>query len=347
MNKTNIEVMKDGAMWIAGPCSAESEEQVMGVARGLKEMGVDVFRAGVWKPRTDPRSFQGMGEKALPWLRRVKEEMGMEIATEVATAQHVELALKYGVNVLWIGARTSGDPFAVQEIAEAMRGWKGRVMVKNPMNEDVGLWIGALERLKAVGIERIDAIHRGFYRGEGGRYRNEPLWHVALELRRRIDGVGMICDPSHMGGRRELIEPLSLKAMDLGYDGLMIEVHENAKMALSDKEQQIGLKDIRRIMEKVETRRERREECWLDGLRMEIEAIDEGILRGLGRRMEIVERIGEGKRRRGMEVMQRERFEELVERHMERGRELGLEDEFVRKVWEVVHEEAVRRQGKK
>lgn len=210
---------------IAGPCSAETEEQVITTAAALKEGGVNIFRAGVWKPRTRPGGFEGCGVKALPWLRRVKEELGMAITTEVATPDHVKAALDYGVDILWVGARTTSDPFAVQALAESLEGVDIPVMVKNPVSPDIDLWIGAMQRINRAGIKHIAAVHRGFYHSDHKLYRNPPMWNVPIELRRRIPELQIICDPSHIGGRRDLIAPLSQYAMDLGFDGLIIESH--------------------------------------------------------------------------------------------------------------------------
>ena len=228
-----------GPYIIAGPCSAESEEQVMTTARQLAEKGCHMFRAGVWKPRTKPGGFEGHGEPALKWLKQVKEETGMLIGTEVATPEHVQLAMNYGVDILWIGARTTASPFAMQEIADALNGVDIPVLVKNPVNPDIELWIGGMERLNQAGIKRLAAIHRGFSSSDKKIYRNMPLWHIPIEMRRRIPDLPIICDPSHMGGKRELIAPLCQQAMDLGFDGLIVESHCNPDKAWSDAAQQV------------------------------------------------------------------------------------------------------------
>ena len=221
----NLPGSDDRPFVIAGPCSAETEEQVMTTARQLASHGFRMFRAGVWKPRTKPGGFEGNGETALPWLKRVKEETGMLISTEVATPEHVELALKYDVDILWIGARTSANPFAMQAIADSLKGVDIPVFVKNPVNPDLELWIGAMERINQAGVKRLAAIHRGFSSYEKKIYRNLPMWQIPIELRRRMPDLPVICDPSHIGGRRELIAPLCQQAMDLGFDGLMVESH--------------------------------------------------------------------------------------------------------------------------
>jgi chorismate mutase len=224
----------DRPIIISGPCSAESEEQVMETARQLKAQGVQIFRAGIWKPRTRPGAFEGLGVVALPWMKRVKEELGMYVGTEVANAEHVRAALEYGIDVLWIGARTTVNPFAVQEIADALEGVDVPVMVKNPVNPDVDLWLGAIERINRAGIKRIAAIHRGFGVYGKSLYRNDPQWHLPVELRRKLRDMPLFCDPSHIGGKRELIGPISQQALDLNFDGLMIESHRDPSCAMSD-----------------------------------------------------------------------------------------------------------------
>ena len=296
---------------IAGPCSAETEEQVMTTARELAMKGCHNFRAGVWKPRTKPGGFEGHGEPALVWLKQVKDDTKMLVSTEVATPEHVELCLKYGIDILWIGARTSANPFAMQAIADSLKGVDVPVFVKNPVNPDLELWIGALERLNQAGIKRLGAIHRGFSSYEQKIYRNAPMWQIPIELRRRIPELPIISDPSHIGGRRELIAPLCQQAMDLGFDGLIIESHCDPDKAWSDAKQQVT-PDVLDYM--------------------------------LAKRMKVCREIGQYKKEHNMTVLQANRYNEILNKRGAQGALCGMDPEFVAHVFENIHEESVRQQ---
>ena len=329
---------------IAGPCSAESEEQVMDTARRLAAYGIKIFRAGIWKPRTKPGGFEGIGKEGLPWLRRVKDELGMLTTTEVATPNHVELALEAGIDILWIGARTMANPFAVQEIADALKGLDVPVFCKNPVNPDLELWIGGLERINQAGIERMAVIHRGFSTYEKRLYRNLPMWHVPIELRRHIPNLPIFCDPSHIGGRRELIAPLSQQAMDLGFDGLMIESHCNPDCAWSDAKQQVTPDVLDFILDKLVIRQSIQTSESLEMLRKEIDKLDNDLLELLARRMKISREIGTYKKEHSMTVVQTRRYSEILSKRGAQGALCGMSNDFVKNVFEAIHEESVRQQ---
>ncbi len=329
---------------IAGPCSAETEEQVMDAATQLAAKGVKIFRAGIWKPRTKPGGFEGIGAKGLQWLKRVKKETGMYVTTEVATKDHVFEALKAGVDILWIGARTSVNPFAVQEIADALKGVDIPVLVKNPVNPDLELWIGAFERLYGAGLRRLGAIHRGFSAYDKKIYRNLPLWHIPIELRRRMPELPIFCDPSHIGGKRELIAPLSQQAMDLSFDGLMIESHPNPDSAWSDASQQITPDVLDYVVNLLVIRNETQTTENLAELRRQIDGIDEQLLELLTKRMRISREIGVYKKEHNMPILQSPRYSEILEKRSDMGETMGLSTEFVREILKEIHEESVRQQ---
>lgn len=329
---------------IAGPCSAESEEQVMTTAKGLAASGVRIFRAGVWKPRTKPGCFEGHGTIALPWLKKVKETTGMMTATEVATPEHVEAALKANVDIFWIGARTTANPFAVQAIADAMRGTDIPVLIKNPINPDLELWIGAIERLNGAGINRIGAIHRGFSSYNKKAYRYEPMWSIPIELRRRIPDIKMICDPSHMGGQQKFIADLSQKAMDFGMDGLMVEAHCNPEQALSDARQQVTPDSLSAILQSLIIRNETTATENMIFLRKQIDEIDSQIIDVIAKRMEVCREIGHYKKENGMTVLHSSRYSEIIDDREQHGESLGVDKECVKKIFELLHEESVRQQ---
>ena len=329
---------------IAGPCSAETEEQVMATARQLAEKGFKIFRAGVWKPRTKPGGFEGMGETALPWLQRVKEETGMLIATEVAMPKHVEASLKAGVDLLWVGARTTANPFAMQELADSLKGVDIPVLVKNPVNPDIELWIGALQRINGAGITRLGAIHRGFSSIDQKIYRNAPMWHIPIELHRRFPNLPLICDPSHIGGKRELIAPLSQQAMDLGFDGLIIEAHCSPDCAWSDKAQQVTPEALAYIIRNLVIRDESITTESLTELRSQIDKLDDQLLELLSRRMRVSRDIGQYKKEHNMPVLQTQRYEELLARRAGQAGQMGMDREFMRTVLQAIHEESIRQQ---
>ncbi|MCC8172420.1 MAG: bifunctional 3-deoxy-7-phosphoheptulonate synthase/chorismate mutase type II [Parabacteroides sp.] len=329
---------------IAGPCSAESEEQVMDTAKQLASRGVKMFRAGIWKPRTKPGGFEGIGVPGLAWLKKVKQETGMYVATEVANQQHVFEALKAGIDILWIGARTTVNPFAVQEIADALKGVDIPVLIKNPVNPDLELWIGAIQRIYNAGIRRIGAIHRGFSSYDKKMYRNLPLWHIPIELRRRMPEVPIICDPSHIGGKRELVAPLCQQAMDLSFDGLIIESHCNPDCALSDASQQITPDVLDYVLNLLVIREGTQTTESLAELRRQIDEIDESLLELLAKRMRISREIGVYKKEHNMPVLQAPRYSEILEKRSNMGESMELSSDFIKEILKEIHEESVRQQ---
>lgn len=329
---------------IAGPCSAETEEQVIETARQLAYKGCHIFRAGVWKPRTKPGGFEGNGEAALPWLKRVKEETGMLTSTEVATPEHVELALKYNIDILWVGARTSANPFAMQAIADSLQGVDIPVLVKNPVNPDLELWIGAMERINQAGVKRIAAIHRGFSSYDKKIYRNLPMWQIPIELRRRIPELPIFCDPSHIGGRRELIAPLCQQAMDLGFDGLIIECHCDPDKAWSDAKQQITPDILDYILGLLVIRDQSVTTEGISALRKQIDDLDNQLMELLSKRMRVCREIGHYKKEHNMTVLQTSRYNEILNKRGAQGSLCGMDPNFIKTIFEAVHEESVRQQ---
>lgn len=339
----------EAPLLIAGPCSAESREQVMAAAAGVAEAGVKIFRAGVWKPRTRPGCFEGIGEPALGWITEAAAAHGLYSATEVATGAHVDAAVAAGIDVLWIGARTAANPFAVQEVADALartgRAGEMTVLVKNPVNPDLELWIGALQRIYNAGVRRLGGIHRGFTSyGSHSIYRNEPLWRVPIELHRRYPTLPLICDPSHMGGRRDLIEPIARQAYDIGFDGLMIETHCNPDCALSDKEQQVTPSELKEILKKLVVNRSSQTSESLDDMRRRIDEADEELVEVLSRRMAIAREIGQFKNDHAMAVVQPDRYNTLMQRRVQQAIDMGIGEECIRTVLAAIHEESVRQQ---
>ncbi len=340
----------DRVPWvIAGPCSAESEEQVLATARGVAECpAVKVLRAGIWKPRTRPNTFEGVGTEGLKWLAAAKAETSLLTATEVATARHVELCLDSGVDIVWIGARTTVNPFLVQEIAEALKGFDVPVLVKNPINAELGLWLGAIERLYQAGLTKLAAIHRGFSTYIETDYRNSPNWQIPIELKRRLPKLPLICDPSHIAGSRHLIEPLSQMALDLGIQGLMIESHIEPEKALSDSKQQITPSELCEMINRLHARDaeigDKDVRSQIADLRTEISRVDSQIIQDVADRMKWVEKIGQLKRQHSIPVLQIDRYEMLLGDHIAKARELGLDTSFIESVFELIHAEAVKRQ---
>ncbi|MDR3350399.1 MAG: bifunctional 3-deoxy-7-phosphoheptulonate synthase/chorismate mutase type II, partial [Prevotellaceae bacterium] len=324
---------------IAGPCSAETEAQVMDTARQLAAQHVKIFRAGIWKPRTKPGGFEGVGSKGLPWLKHVKAETGMYVATEVATAKHVREALDNGVDLLWIGARTSANPFAMQEIADALAGVDIPVLVKNPVNPDLELWIGAMERVYNAGIRRIAAIHRGFSIYDKNMYRNHPQWHIPMELRRRLPQLPILCDPSHIGGKRELIAPLAQQAMDLNFDGLIIETHVQPDQAWSDAAQQITPDILEYIMHTLVIRNTNQSTENLAQLRKQIDEYDAGLLETLAARMRVAKEIGRYKKEHNMTVLQASRYDEILQKRVAQAAHFGMSPDFIQAIFVAIHEE--------
>lgn len=336
---------------ISGPCSAETEEQVMSTAVSLAATGsVDILRAGIWKPRTRPNSFEGVGEEGLKWLKQAGQETGLPVSTEVANAKHTEEALKYGIDILWIGARTTVNPFSVQEIADALKGVDVPVLVKNPLNPDLDLWLGALERINQAGVTRLGAIHRGFSSFEKTSYRNVPKWEFPIELKRRFPELPVICDPSHIGGSRELIGMIAQKALDLEMDGLMIETHTSPDDAWSDAKQQITPATLKRVLSELIIRNKSTENpefrTRLDELRHQIDEIDEQIFQKLGNRMKIAVEIGKYKRDNQVTILQVNRWDTIMKQRKSMSSALGLSEEFTDQLLRIIHKESINQQTK-
>ena len=329
---------------IAGPCSAETEEQVLTTAKQLAAKGCHMFRAGIWKPRTKPGGFEGNGEKALPWMKEVKEETGMLTATEVATPEHVELSLNYGIDILWIGARTCANPFAMQALADSLKGVDVPVLVKNPVNPDLELWIAGMERINQAGIKRLGAIHRGFSSPDKKIYRNLPMWQIPIELHRRIPELPIICDPSHIGGRRDLIAPLCQQALDLGFDGLIVESHCNPDGAWSDAKQQVTPDVLDYILSLLVIRDEHTSTEGIRQLRNQIDDVDNELMDLLAKRMRICREIGVYKKEHNMTVLQANRYNEILEKRGAQGSLIGIDPECIAHIFELIHEESVRQQ---
>jgi chorismate mutase len=339
---------KEKPVIISGPCSAETEEQVLETARDLKNRGVKIYRAGIWKPRTRPNSFEGIGSIGLSWLKTVRQETGMLTSTEVANVKHVYETLKAGVDIIWIGARTSANPFAIQEIAEALKGVDIPVFVKNPVNPDVELWIGAIERLYQVGIKKIGAIHRGFSSFDHSIYRNTPQWQIPIELKRRIPSVPIICDPSHIGGKRDLLQSISQKAMDLDFEGLMIESHRNPDEAWSDAKQQITPATLSNLLDNLVMRQSKPQGVSLDtleDLRHKIDIYDQDLMELIQKRMEIAQAIGQYKKVNNMTILQRGRWDEILQKSIKSGEKHNLSAQFISTVFKAIHQESINKQN--
>ncbi|MEF9931614.1 MAG: bifunctional 3-deoxy-7-phosphoheptulonate synthase/chorismate mutase type II [Bacteroidales bacterium] len=327
---------------IAGPCSAESREQVLETATALAAKGIKIFRAGIWKPRTKPGGFEGVGAEGLAWMKEVKQKTGMLVSTEVATPAHVLEAVKAGVDVLWVGARTVTNPFAMQDLANALKGVEVPILVKNPVNPDLELWCGAIERLYNAGIRNIGVIHRGFSSYEKKIYRNTPLWHIPIELRRRFPQMTIFCDPSHIGGKRELIAPISQQAMDLNFDGLIIESHCNPDGALSDAAQQVTPNVLDYTLKMLVIRDNVQTTENISILRQQIDEIDEQFLTLLGKRMRISKEIGTYKKEHNMPILQSVRYNEIIDNRGKMGVEMDLASDFVKELMKAIHEESVK-----
>jgi len=342
------QLLEEKPLIISGPCSAETEEQVLETARQLKAANVSVLRAGIWKPRTRPGTFEGIGEVGLEWMVKAREETGLPIATEVANRAHVEIALKYGVDILWIGARTTVSPFAVQEIADALEGHDIPVLVKNPINPDIDLWMGAIERIKTAGISEVGAIHRGFSNLEKTAYRNHPIWEIPIELKKRLPELPIICDPSHICGNRHLIKLVSEQALELGMEGLMIESHIDPDNAWSDAKQQIVPKRVEQILTDILHKDEEGEQL-VDGkslkdYRDKINELDKKILAILAERMKVSDQIGRYKKLNRMPIVQKVRWDEVLHTRVALGVENGLDETFVNEFYTLLHQESQRKQ---
>lgn len=333
---------------VAGPCSAETEEQLLETCREIKALGVNVARAGIWKPRTRPNNFEGVGVEALKWVQTVKQETGLFFSVEVGNPQHVEAALKHGVDMLWIGARSTVNPFTVQEIAEALRGVDVPVLVKNPINPDLALWMGALERLSNVGISKLGAIHRGFSSFQKTNYRNLPMWRIAIDLKNHLSDIPLICDPSHIGGNRDLIFEISQRALDLDYDGLMIESHRDPDNAWSDASQQVTPTSLGNILKNLKYRKPSSEDkefiTQLEELRQQIDHVDKELYEIIAQRMDIVEEIGQYKKRNNVTVFQKNRWKEISDSRKSWADKLGLNPDFMAELFKVIHDASIKRQ---
>jgi len=335
---------------ISGPCSAETEEQVLQTAKQIESIGkVRIFRSGVWKPRTRPNAFEGKGEEALKWLNQVQSQTSMKVAVEVANPAHVELALKYGIDILWLGARTVVNPFSVQEIADALKGVDIPVFIKNPLNPDISLWIGALERINQAGIKRLMAIHRGFDFLKKSPFRNAPMWEIPIELKRRYPHLPIIVDPSHIAGKRDLVFDIAQKAMDLDMNGLMIESHINPKLALTDAAQQLTPKKLEELINQLVIREQKgnidfQEE--LEVFRSEIDKLDAVLIETLAQRFKMVDEIGKFKLHNNITIFQLKRWSNILHDRLENGESYGLDKDFLLKILQLVHKESIARQTK-
>ncbi len=336
---------------ISGPCSAETEEQVIQTATRLAATGkVDILRAGIWKPRTRPGSFEGIGTKGLPWLQQARKASGLPVAVEVATGKQVEDALHFDVDILWIGARTTVNPFSVQEVADALKGVKVPVLIKNPINPDLELWIGAVERVAKSGIEDIGLIHRGFSSYGNTEYRNAPMWHLAIEMKRRNPGMLLINDPSHICGRRDILLDVAQKAIDLDFDGLIIESHIDPDNAWSDAKQQVTPERLGEMIGSIIWRKEdiSSEELHaaMEKMRQQINQLDDELLQLLGQRMKVADKIGQYKKDNNITILQTNRWNAILDRAFDKGDKLGLSKEFITKYFDAVHMESINHQNK-
>ena len=334
---------------IAGPCSAESEEQVLKTAHALAAQNVDAFRAGIWKPRTRPNCFEGVGVVGLKWLKKVKEETGLKVTTEVANKDHVFEALKHGIDIFWLGARTTVNPFSVQEVADALKGTDVPVMIKNPINPDLSLWLGGVERIYNAGITRIAVIHRGFSSFGESRFRNDPRWQIPIELKRRFPDLEIICDNSHICGRRDILSEIAQEAMDLNFDGVMTEVHPNPDEAWSDAKQQITPAVFKQLVDGLVLRSETTDNQEflenIEDLRKQIDIVDSDLMKMLGRRMKLSDNIGRYKKKNNISILQTSRWNEILERSIAKGKEQGLSEAFMAKYLKTVHQESIDRQN--
>lgn len=340
----------DHPLVIAGPCSAETEVQVLKIAHELKDSDVSIFRAGIWKPRTRPGGFEGVGEIGLKWLQKAKAETGLLMATEVANAAHVKLALEHDIDVLWIGARTTVNPFAVQEIADALEGTDKIVLVKNPVNPDLALWIGGVERLYKANIKKLGVIHRGFSTYEKTKYRNIPEWQIPIDLQNRFPDLPLICDPSHITGKRDMIQEVSQQALDMNFDGLIIETHIDPDNAWSDAAQQVTPTTLKQIFKDLRVRKESDEtgeyNSKMNGLRSQIDEFDGKLLEILGNRMKVADKIGLLKKEKNVAILQNKRWNEILGKMILEGEEKGLSNEFVMQLFKAIHQESINHQEK-
>jgi len=351
MNDTITRLWNKKPLIISGPCSAETEEQVLATAERLAATGkVDMLRAGIWKPRTKPGMFEGIGVRGLPWLLQAKKNTGLPITIEVATGKHVQDALNFDVDVLWIGARTTVNPFSVQEVADALRGVDIPILIKNPINPDLELWSGAIERMQKAGIRHIGLIHRGFSSYGNTEFRNAPMWHLPIEMKRRYPEMLLICDPSHICGTRTLLQDVAQKSIDLDFGGLMLESHIDPDNAWSDAKQQVTPERLREIMDSLIWRKEKTLEqeviSALTPLREQINQVDDELLTLIGQRMKLADKIGNYKRENNITILQTNRWNEILERAFNKGEQLGLSKEFITRYFDAVHLESINHQNK-
>lgn len=339
----------DHPLIIAGPCSAETEEQVVQIAHDLKNSAVNFFRAGIWKPRTRPGGFEGVGEIGLKWMQRAKAETGLKLATEVATKAHVELALEHDIDMLWIGARTTVNPFAVQEIADALKGTDKIILLKNPVNPDLSLWIGGLERLIGAGIKNLGVIHRGFSSYEKTKYRNNPEWQIPIEFQSKFPTIPLIGDPSHITGNRHLIHQVAQQALDLNFNGLMIETHCNPDKAWSDAAQQVTPERLHEILSQLQVRKTSDQDydylTALSKYRTQIDEMDEIILEYIGKRMQIIDQVARIKKDKNVAILQPQRWQEILDKMLYEGKEKGLSEDFIISIFKAIHQESIQHQS--
>ena len=333
---------------MAGPCSAESFEQLRETAKAIYRLGIKVIRAGIWKPRTRPNHFEGVGEEGLKWMASIKKEIPVQFATEVATPQHLELALKYDIDIIWIGARTTVNPFIVQDIADALNGIDIPVFIKNPVNPDLALWLGCIERIAGAGVKKIAAIHRGFSSFKKSSFRNEPLWQIAIELKRHLPDLPLICDPSHIAGDRSMVTEIAQKALDMNYDGLMIEVHPNPDQALSDPKQQVAPVQLAEMLKQLTVRSDTNKDALftskLEELRNKIDSIDHDLVEHLATRMSLIEEIGQYKKENDVTILQLERWKAILTSRKQWSKTLNLNAEFIEDIYKTIHTESIRKQ---
>lgn len=333
---------------IAGPCSAETEDQLLETTKAIKELDISIIRAGIWKPRTRPNNFEGIGLEGLKWIQNVKKEVNVSFAVEVATPQHVDQVLKHGVDILWIGARSTVNPFTVQDIADALKGVDIPVLIKNPINPDLELWLGAIERIYNAGITKIGAIHRGFSSHQKSKYRNMPAWQIPIELKRRMPDLPMICDPSHIAGDRDMIYDLCQRALDMDYDGLMIETHRDPVNAWSDAKQQVSPELLQEILQKLKVRKSASDDdlfnTRLEEIRHQIDDADREILESLANRMSLVKKIGEYKKENNVTVFQVDRWNEIFQSRANWGESFGLDQKYITELYKIIHNESIRKQ---
>lgn len=337
---------------VAGPCSAESEEQVFETANSLQKIGTSIFRAGLWKPRTHPNSFSGVGAKGLPWLQRVQDEIGLPVATEVATPEHVRLCMEHSIRVLWIGARTTTNPFMVQQIADeiaSIKGEKPMLLIKNPISPDINLWLGAIERFQKVGAKDIIAVHRGFYSTYSAPLRNMPCWAIPIELKRILPDIPIICDPSHITGNANMVPDMAFQALQIGFDGLMIECHKHPEQALSDAEQQITPEQLGAILRTIHSRTDgnnatNNSDTVLISKRKQIDEIDNELWQLIAKRLDIAQEIGEYKRDHSLPIFQSARYNDILKKRLDWGNQHNISEAAIQKIIEILHEESIRRQ---